>query len=170
MDAAPALALIVAGIGAAIDLQTRRIPNGLTFGGTVVAFVYFSSTSGLNGLGESAAGWATGIGLFLPLFLVGGMGAGDVKLLGVVGAWLGPKQALLCALYSVLAGGMLALVVALRHRYLRRALQNIWTLIGFWRASGIQRSPVLTLDDAAGPRLAYGAAILTGTIAAVFVR
>jgi|SRR5262245_24387149 len=170
MEAAPALALIVAGLGAAIDLRTRRIPNAVTLGGTVAAFVYVGSTSGLPGLGQSAAGWATGLGLFLPLYLLGGMGAGDVKLLGAIGAWLGPKAALYCALYSVIAGGLLALVVALRHHYLRQAFQNIWGLIGFWRISGIRRAPGLSLDDASGPRLAYGAAILTGTIATVFVR
>jgi prepilin peptidase CpaA len=170
MDAAPALAVAIAGIGAAIDIRTRRIPNVLTFGGAAAAFAYFAFTGGMNGLGQSAGGWATGIGLFLPIFLLGGMGAGDVKLLGAVGAWLGPTETLHCALYSVLAGGVLGLIVALRHRYLRQAFQNVWGLIGYWRAAGIQRAPGMSLDDAKGPRLAYGAAILTGTVAAVFVR
>jgi prepilin peptidase CpaA len=170
MDVAPALAVVTAGIGAAIDLRTRRIPNVLTFGGAIAAFSYAVYTNGLTGLELSAAGWATGIGLFLPIFLVGGMGAGDVKLLGAVGAWLSPMATLYCALYSVLAGGLLGLIVALQHQYLRQALENVWGLIGFWRAAGIQRVPGMSLDDAKGPRLAYGIAIFTGTVAAVFVR
>jgi prepilin peptidase CpaA len=170
MDAAPALAVALAGIGAAIDLRTRRIPNVLTIGGAAVAFGYLAFTSGLTGLGQSIAGWATGVGLFLPIFLLGGMGAGDVKLLGAVGACLGPTETLYCALYSVLAGGVLGLIVALRHQYLGKALRNVWGLIGFWRAAGIQPAPGMSLADAKGPRLAYGAAIFTGTVAAVFVR
>jgi prepilin peptidase CpaA len=170
MDAPAPLAIILAGVGAAIDLRTRRIPNVVTFGGATAAFAYFVYTSGLTGLGLSAAGWATGIGLFLPIFLLGGMGAGDVKLLGAVGAWLGPNGALLCALYSILAGGVLALIVAVRRHYLKQAFQNVWGLIGFWRAAGIRPVPGVTLADARGPRLAYGIAILTGTIAAVLVR
>ncbi|MGH9387178.1 MAG: A24 family peptidase [Vicinamibacterales bacterium] len=170
MDAAAPLAIIVAAIGAAIDVRTRRIPNALTLGGALAALAYFVYTSGVSGLGQSAAGWATGVGLFLPIFLLGGMGAGDVKLLGAVGAWLGPREALMCALYSILAGGILALIVAIRHRYFKQALRNVWGLIGFWRAAGIQPAPGMTLDDAKGPRLSYGAAILSGTVAAVFVR
>lgn len=170
MNAAPTLALILAGIGAGIDIRTRRIPNALTFGGAIVASVYAAYAGGIDGLGHSAAGWATGIALFLPLFLLRGMGGGDVKLLGAVGAWLGPKDVLLCAFYSVIAGGVLALMVAIRHRYLRQAFANVWALIGFWRVAGIQQAPGMTLDDSTGPRLAYGAAILTGTVAAVFGR
>ena len=170
MDAGPLLAIVVAGIGAAIDVRTRRIPNALTFGGAIAAFGYFGVTAGLGGLGHGAAGWATGIGLFLPIFLIGGMGAGDVKLLGAVGAWLGPQGALYGALYSVLAGGVLALIVAVRHRYLKHALHNVWSLIGFWRVAGIKPAPGMTLHDATGPRLAYGVAILAGTVAAAFVR
>jgi prepilin peptidase CpaA len=170
MDAAPALAVALAGIGAAIDIRTRRIPNALTFGGAAAALGYFALTNGWSGLGNSAAGWSTGLGLFLPIFLLGGMGAGDVKLLGAVGACLGPKATLYCALYTILAGGVLALIVALRHRYLGTAFRNVWGLIAYWRAAGIQRVPGMSLDDAKGPRLAYGIAIFAGTVAAVLVR
>jgi prepilin peptidase CpaA len=170
MDVAPALAVVLAGVGAVIDLRSRRIPNVLTFGGAAAAFAYFTFTHGLSGLGQSTAGWAIGIGLFLPIFILGGMGAGDVKLLGAVGACLGPKATLYCALYSVLAGGLLGLIVALRHRYLAQAVHNVWSLIGFWRSAGIRPVPGMSLTDAKGPRLAYGAAIFTGTVTAVFVR
>ena len=170
MDVAPALAVVTAGIGAAVDLRSRRIPNVLTFGSAAAAFGFAAYANGLTGLGLSVSGWATGVAVFLPIFLLGGMGAGDVKLLGAVGAWLGPMPALYCALYSVLAGGLLGVLVALRHHYLRQALQNVWGLIGFWRAAGVRPVPGMSLSDAKGPRLAYGAAIFTGTVAAVLVR
>lgn len=170
MDAAPALAIIIAGIGAAIDVRTRRIPNALTIGGAVAALGYFAVTSGLSASANSLGGWATGVGLLLPIFLLGGMGAGDVKLLGAVGAWLGPNAALACALYSVLAGGGLAAIVALRTGYLGQALRNVWGLIGFWRVAGVKPVPGMTLSDGQGPRLAYGLAIFIGTVVTVFVR
>jgi len=158
------------GTGAVIDVRTRRLPNALTFGGTAAAFVYHWSLGGLTGLGHSAAGWALGIALFLPMFLLRGMGAGDVKMLGAVGAWLGPMGALWSALYSVFAGGILALAVGARHGYLGKAFQNLWVLFGFWRATGVKPLSGLTLADARGPRLAYGVAIFAGTVAAVWLK
>ena len=170
MDAPSVLALMVAALAAAIDIRSKRIPNLLTFGASAAALVYFGLVDGVPGLAHGTAGWITGIGLFLPIFLLGGMGAGDVKLLGAIGAWLGPEQTMYCALYSVLAGGVLALAVAVERRYVGRALQNLWQLAGFWRRAGIQPMPGLTLDEAAGPRIAYGAAVLTGTLAVLLVR
>src|SRR5690242_9497937 len=114
MEVERAVALAVAGLAVVTDLRTRRIPNALTFGGAVIAAASWTYAEGFAGLGHSALGWLAGVGLFMPLFLVGGMGAGDVKLLGAVGACLGPAGALFTALYSVIAGGALALAVSLR--------------------------------------------------------
>ena len=170
MELGRILVLGVVGTAAAIDVRTHRIPNMLTFGAAVAALVYHGWTSGFGGLGMSAAGWAVGIGLFLPMFLLRGMGAGDVKLLGAAGAWLGPMGALYAGLYSVLAGGVLALVVGMRHGYIGKAFSNLWKLMGFWRAAGIQPLPGLTIEDSAGPRLAYGVAIAAGTLVAVWLK
>ncbi len=162
--------LATVAVAALIDIRTRRIPNLLTFGSAAGALAYHAGTGGLHGLGSSAGGWAIGVGLFLPMFLLGGMGAGDVKLLGAVGAWLGPMGVLYAGLYSVLAGGALALVVGGIHGYLGKALSNLWGLLVFWRTAGIQPLPGLTIEDAAGPRLAYGVAIAAGTIATVWLK
>jgi len=164
------IALVLVGTGAAIDLRTRRLPNLLTFGGAAAAFAYHGWTSGAGGLGHSLAGWAVGIALFLPMFLLRGMGAGDVKLLGAVGAWLGPIGALWSGLFSVFAGGVLALLVGARHKYLGQAFRNLWGMLGFWRAVGIRPLPGMTVEDSVGPRLAYGAAIAAGTLAAVWLK
>lgn len=170
MEIERVVVLGVVGAGAFIDIRTKRIPNLLTFGSAAVALAYSSWTHGLHGLLQSAAGWAIGVALFLPLFLLRGMGAGDVKFLGAVGAWLGPMEVLYAGLYSVMAGGVLALVVGGMHGYLGKAFSNLWALFGFWRAAGIQPLPGLTLEDSAGPRLAYGVAIAAGTLAAVWLK
>ena len=164
------VALGVVVVAAVIDVRTRRIPNILTFGSTGAALLYALWMNGLHGLALSAGGWATGIAVFLPMFLLRGMGAGAVKLLGAVGSWLGPGAVLYAALYSALAGGVLALIVGAMHGYLGRALSNLWGLLTFWRTAGIQPLPGLTIDDAPGPRLAYGVAIAAGTFAAVWLK
>ena len=86
-----------------------------------------------------------------------------------VGACLGPAATLRAALYTVLAGGLLALAVGTIRGYNRQALRNLWTLLAFWRATGIRPYPALTVENATGPRLAYGAAIAVGTFAAVWL-
>ena len=97
------------------------------------------------------AGWVTGLFLFMPLFLLGGMGAGDVKLLAALGAWLGPGAAFWLAIYASMAGGVLAVVVALRHSYLGTALKNLGTLGKFWWLFGLRPMASLTLERGTGP-------------------
>jgi prepilin peptidase CpaA len=102
--------------------------------------------------------------LFLPFFLLRGMGGGDVKLLAGIGAWLGPADTLWLAAYSALAGGALGVVVALAHGYLRTAFQNVYLMLTYWRSAGIRPVPNLTLDSSKTPRLAYAIPIFAGTV------
>ena len=81
----------------------------------------------------------TGLAVFFPFFALGGMGAGDVKLMAAIGAWLGPGMALMTALYGAVAGGILAIGVALSHGYLRTALSNVWRLLTHWRIQAYGR-------------------------------
>ena len=170
MIAARVVPLFVVGVAAAIDLRTHRIPNLLTFGAAGAALAYHAWSGGFPAVGQGVLGWLVGVGLLLPIFILGGMGAGDVKLLGAVGAWLGPAGALWTGFYSIVAGGVLALIVALLHGYLATAFRNLWRLVTAWRLGGVKPLPGLTIEDARGPRLAYGAAIAAGTLAAVCLR
>ena len=110
------------------------------------------------------------IALLLPLYALGGMGGGDVKLVGALGAWLGPSVTFWLAMYAGVAGAGLALVVAAWHGYLRCACRNIWLLLTHWRVSGIRPFPELTLETSRGPRLAFAAPILAGTIAMLWLQ
>jgi len=169
--AAPVAAALAVALAACVtDLRTRRIPNGLTFGAALVAFVFYLGTDGLSGLGWSAAGWVTGLAVFLPFFLLGGMGAGDVKLVAALGAWLGPGRVVWVALYGGIAGGVLAVLVAVLHGYLRQALWNVGYLLWFWRTSGPRPLAALTLQEAKGPRLAYALPIAIGMVATLWLR
>lgn len=93
------------------DLRTRRVPNWLTFGAAAIRLVANAVVSQERGVVLSVSGWAVGIVLLLIPYLLGAMGAGDVKLLGTVGAWGGPRYALLTLFYGALVGGAVALVI-----------------------------------------------------------
>ena len=154
----------------AFDLRSRRIPNVLTFGASVVALVYAGATSGWSGLGIAAGGWLTGAALFFPFFARRGMGAGDVKLLAALGAWLGPLQALSVGVFAAMAGGVLAIVVSLAHGYLKTALSNVWLIFTHWRVAGVQPVPGLTLTDTRAPRLAYAVPVAVGLMVTLWRR
>ena len=118
-----------AGAGAAIDLWTRRVPNPLT-GLIAVSGVGFAAF-GISGLtvGASLAGCVLGLALMLPGHLIGATGAGDVKLFAALGAVLGPAPIATAFIYTAIAGGVFAVVIALRRRRLQRTLGRIARLI-----------------------------------------
>lgn len=145
------------------DLRTRRIPNALTFSAIAAALAFHVVTGGPSAAGWSLAGCVLGALLFFPMFALRGMGAGDVKLLAAVGAWLGPWEVAMAALAASVAGGVIALAVAVGHGYLRTAARNVWMLLMYWRVMGIRPLHEVTLHGTQGPRLAYAVPIAVGT-------
>jgi len=170
MTAQHAVVVALVALACVADIRTRRIPNGLTFGAAIAAVLFHGITAGTSGLAPSVGGWILGAALFFPVFALRGMGAGDVKLLAAVGAWLGPLQVVSVALITTIAGGAIAVVVALLHGYLRAALTNLWMLLMHWRISGIQPLPAVTLEGGRGPRLAYAVPIGIGTVATLWLK
>jgi prepilin peptidase CpaA len=110
------------------DIRSRRIPNVLVFPGAMIGVLLHAvlpqETGGLGVLG-SLAGWGTGLALLLPLYLLRVMGAGDVKLMAMTGAFLGAQETVGALLCVLLAGGMLALAAALREGKLRLLWRNL---------------------------------------------
>jgi prepilin peptidase CpaA len=151
-----------AGTGAAIDLRTRRVPNPLTLllAASGVAF----AALGLSGLtvGASLAGFALGLALMLPGHLFGATGAGDVKLFAALGALVGPAHIATAFVYTAIAGGAIAIVVALRRRRLRRTLDAAARLL----ASGAGSAAAIE-SSIENNRFAYAPAIAVGTMLAV---
>jgi prepilin peptidase CpaA len=163
--------IIVIGVclaACACDLRSRRIPNILTMTAALAGLTFRAALGGLPGAGSSLAGCLVGGALFFPLFALGGLGAGDVKLVAAVGAWLGPLDAMWACLFAAMAGGAMALVVALVRGYAADMLRNVWFLGTFWRTQGVHPVPGLTLKEARGPRLAYALPITLGVILALW--
>jgi prepilin peptidase CpaA len=153
------------------DLTARRVPNVLTLGAAAGAFGYFlAGPGGPAALGWSVVGFLAGGLIFLPLFALRGMGGGDVKLLAALGAWVGPVPIVWVALYAALAGGVMAIIVALSRGYLRQAVTNVGSLLTFWRVSGLGPHPALTIDSAASARLPYAVPIAAGLMVMLWLR
>ncbi len=100
------LALVV--VGAVLDLRSRRIPNALTLGGAVAGLAANVMVHQVPGAVTSVSGWVAGVALLAIPFALGGMGAGDVKLLALAGAWGGPDFALYTFLFGAIVGGVVA--------------------------------------------------------------
>jgi prepilin peptidase CpaA len=159
---APFAAAAVALAACLTDLRSRRIPNVLTLSGAAAGLLFHLIVGGPAGLGWAAAGWAVGLVLFLPFFVLRGIGGGDVKLLAALGAWLGPSLTLWLAAWSAIAGGVFALVVSAARGYTGSAFRNVWGMLSYWRVMGLQPHPAVTLESGAGPRLPYSLPIAAG--------
>jgi prepilin peptidase CpaA len=170
MPAATLCALATGVVAIATDVRARRIPNTLTAGSALAALVFAVSTAGLPGAGNAIGGCLAGIAIFAVPFALGGMGGGDVKLLGALGAWLGPMAVVWVGLYAAIAGGVMAVIVALCHGYLRTAVSNVRMLLNHWRIFGIEPVHEISLKGSRGPRLAYAIPIFAGLVVAVWVR
>ena len=164
------LAVAIALVAVTTDLKTRKIPNLLTFGSALAAVLLHGVTGGWSAAGLAVAGWAAGLALFLPLFALGGMGAGDVKLLAAVGACVGPMAVVWVALFTSVAGGVMALAVASYSGSLRKAFDNLFCLVMYWRVEGPRPAPDMTLATHPGPRLAYAVPVLAGLVLTLWLR
>jgi prepilin peptidase CpaA len=160
---------LIAVVGGVWDIQTRRIPNYLTLGSAALGFLYALYSGGWQALlFTAAAGWLVGFALFMPFFLLRGLGGGDVKLLAALGAWLGPAGMLTLAFYTAIAGGVLALVAVLSKGYLGKALGNIWLLLCHWRVAGPRPLQEISLENPRAPRVPYGVAIAAGALVTIW--
>ncbi len=168
------LCLLLAG-AAWSDVRQRRIANRLVFAGAFAGIVFntvlpegFGFASGLpGGLGFWIAlgGLATGFGLMLPLYVLRALGAGDVKLMAMVGAFLGPRAAVGVVLATFIAGGAMILAVVLRNGTLRLLLGNLRTMLltAFFKLA-MHETPVVDAVREPAGRMPYALAIAAGTI------
>jgi prepilin peptidase CpaA len=161
-------ALIVGALACATDLRGARIPNALTLSAIVAALTFHALAPTGVGLAAAGLGLLVGLLVFFPFFALGAMGAGDVKLMAALGAWLGWYAAINVALFGAVAGGVLAIVVALCHGYLRTALGNLKTLLFHWWLTGVKPLPELTLDEGKGLRLPYAFPIMAGLVVTIW--
>ena len=158
-----ALAIVFAGTvaGALIDVRTRRVPNVVTFSLAAAGVVVAAAGIGPIGLMAALAGCGTGLALMLPGYLIGGTGAGDVKLLAAAGTLLGPATTIWAFAFTLIAGGAIALLVAA----LRGRLGvTCWRTVDLVRTRGANAGDIRAAGE--GNRFAYAPAIAVGVLIA----
>ena len=111
------------------DLRTRRIPNYLTLGTAVAGLAYNLICHGWMGLMGGILGMLLGFGFLILPYLWGGMGAGDVKALAALGAWLGPAGTVFLFCYMGIAGGLMALGVLLWKGLFWQKVRQGWIVL-----------------------------------------
>jgi prepilin peptidase CpaA len=146
---------------AAIDVRTRRVPNALTLSLAAAGVTFAVAGIGHLTVAGSLAGLALGLVLMLPGHLFGATGAGDVKLFAAAGALLGPAPTMAAFLYTVLAGGALALFVAMRRGRLHRTVKGAAQLV----AGGAATAAAIEAPDQ-NNRFPYAPAIAIGALVA----
>ena len=156
--------VVAAGVLAAtvIDLRTRRIPNELTAAMTGVGIALAATGASDVSVAASFLGFAVGLLLMMPGYGLGATGAGDVKLMAAVGAIVGPGLVVTAFLCTAIAGGVLAVVVAVHRRRLTATLTGTGRLIG---SGGRQQIETATASN----KFAYGPAIAAGSLIAMLI-
>ncbi len=156
------LALIVA---AYTDLKHGKISNRITMGGSIAGIFLFALAQGIPGLTSSCLGWILGFFPFYLLFRMGGLGLGDVKLMGMVGALGGPLFVLHSFWYTGLIGFIMALVVLIQKRQIQSGMKRVWFLC--LKLLGLGKTPELQ-DPMETLTIPYGLAIVLGSYLAFF--
>lgn len=157
-----------------IDLRTYRIPNWLTLSGLAFALIWnaLHPASPDQGLVWALQGLAVAFALTLPLHVFGSLGAGDVKLMSMAGAFLGFPAALQAVLCSLAVGGIAALAFGIAHGALARMLGNVVALAQGLLISlaGGARPDLRDHSAASVGKLPYGVSIAVGTVTFLVLR
>lgn len=158
----PALA-----IAAFTDLRQQRIPNALTAAAAVSSFALQGWTLGFDGIGAALGGLGVGLIAFLPFYLKGGMGAGDVKLMASAGTFLGPKLTLIAVAYTLIAGGVCGLAYAAWRGGAWPMLQRYMATLHFLVVTGAVSHTGPRPGEVAAQRFPYAVPIAIGTLSAL---
>jgi len=159
-------------VGASVyDVRRGVIPKHLTYPALAVGLIGHTLLGGLTGAPEpmqlglagSLAGFAVGFGLMLAVYLTGGVGGGDVKLMGAVGALTGWRFTLEALFFGLLVALFMALVILLRRRIARRTLGRVFRWLWMALAGGRPGDPAS--EDS--PKLPFGLALSVGAAAAL---
>ena len=160
------LLLVFVTAAAVSDLICRKIPNRLVLAGLLAAFCLHGVLAAPAWPWNSLGGMATGFFLFLPLYLLRGMAAGDVKLIAMVGAFAGPWPALLICFATFVLGGLMALLIVTWQGSWRACPRNLrqllWPLMA--RTAVLPLAPSPPASQASVGNMPYGLAIALGTL------
>ena len=156
----PAAFAMIAGV---MDWRTRRIPNWLTVSGLLVGLAANSLFRGWTGTKDSLLGAGLGLLVLLPFVLVRSLGAGDWKLVGALGAFLGPRPLLAVLFVAILVAGAMALILIVWKGRLLQTVKNIAHMIAALFSFHLPGSE-LSLDNPAALKVPFGVAVAIAVV------
>lgn len=110
------------------DIKKRKILNIITLPSILIAFIYYTVALGSSGFIFSGKGFLVGLGLLLIPYLLGGMGAGDVKLMAAIGALMGASFVFYSFMYTALIGGIIALFLIIKQKGFGKSIKNFFSV------------------------------------------
>lgn len=148
------------------DIRHHRIPNWLVFPAMLIGVVYHTSLNGMSGLFFSVLGLGSGLLLLIFFYMIGGMGAGDVKLMGSVGSFIGPADTLTAFYFTAFTGGLFALMVIAKSGSMMSLVRRYGSMLKIFL---VEHKLFYIPPTPSGkmPVLPYGVAIAIGTILTV---
>ena len=150
-------------IGAAItDVRSSKIPNAITFPLACIGLAIHSISDGLEGFLFSLEGLGLGFSLLLVFYILGGMGAGDVKLLGAVGAVIGPYDVFIAFLITACLGGLYAIGLMVLTWGLPSTAERVKVILTTWLVARVFTGP--PAPEKGHPKLRYGLVIGLGAL------
>jgi prepilin peptidase CpaA len=158
-----ASALGLAGWAGWLDWRIRRIPNWLTVPALLMGLALSAALGGWPGLKSSLEGAGIGLGILLPLVLARGLGAGDWKLMGALGAFLGPQRILVVLLGTALIAAAMSVVEVIRQGKVRETLYNVWVLFVAYSTFHVNNARAITLDNPGLLKIPFGVAAALST-------
>jgi prepilin peptidase CpaA len=147
-----------------IDFRTHRIPNWLTVPALAAGIALRTALAGWSGAKASLEGALLALILLLPLVLLRALGAGDWKLMGALGAFLGPWLFLFVLLGSIFVSGLMAVVEMFRTRRVKETFQNVLVLVHGFISFGLRANPEISLDNPQLLKLPFGIAVAISTL------
>ncbi|CAH2714469.1 hypothetical protein BACCIP111895_01632 [Neobacillus rhizosphaerae] len=144
------------------DIKKRKILNIVTIPAILFGFIYYTTYQGLEGFLFSGKGFLLGLSLLLIPYLLGGMGAGDVKLMAAIGALMGTSFVLYSFVYIALIGGLISVVLIMKKNGIKNSLRLYFFQIIFLR--GNFGTILINKDKSSSISFPYGVAIVAGTL------
>lgn len=165
------LTLIGSGTAALWDLKTNRIPNFITFPLILSGLIYYTYSRGYTGLQDALLGVIILMGILLIPFALGGLGAGDVKLMAAIASLNGMTFGIFALLYSSIIGALIALTLAVYRGQLGVTIFTIHSSLlsltsKIFEGKKPQSDDIITM----GIKFPYGLAIFLGTVTTYLMR
>lgn len=157
------LTVALAMVAGVMDWRSRRIPNWLTVPGLFLGILANAIFSGWNGAKSSLLGAGLGLLLLLPFVLVRSLGAGDWKLVGALGAFLGPGNLLNVLLVTILAAGLMAMALIVWKGRVKQTMRNILHILGAFFSFHLP-GPEVSLDSQQSLKIPFGVAVAAAVV------